>query len=212
MGSEERARIVSHRGAGFGYKPGTLQALVKAWQLGFSVELDLRVGPEGELLIAHDSEDKLLDHKFEELIGQALKDSISEHQIVAVNVKEDGVGKFFRAPDTSNFYFFDASVPELLKIKSQGYKTLRRWSEYEPPNIQTLEKLTDGVWCDQFNSSWMMSDPGFTETEGVRVFVSPELHGRAHMEFWKWFKSRYAESKFDFICTDFPLALEDYLD
>jgi hypothetical protein len=207
-----RERIYSHRGKGIPGHSGDndVSSLIACLEMGFSLETDLRLG-RGEVILSHDP---LPDHA--STLRQLLEGAVSfgAGPRLALDVKEDGLAPFLPEVAIPHFYF-DLSVPEAVKFKSAGLPILGRLSEHEP--LAQLELWTDlaGVWVDAFYGDWLEDEPTVLEWlesfAGEVIFVSPELHGRDHAELWAWLKDRWLANPNFGICSDFPLAFEEFV-
>lgn len=199
-------RIYAHRGVWASLEEqNTPDSIFLASQMGFGVETDFR-SSDGNLVISHDpllgSEPEKINHF--EFSGIP----------IALNIKEDGLtnqySEFLKKFPNEDSFIFDGSIPEMLKIKNAGLPHALRLSEYE----KELPWETKFIWVDAFVEDWWI-DSGLIENllkRHVPVFVSPELHGRDKSSAWNYFRKLKHSNKGMFgVCTDFPLALEEYL-
>ncbi len=198
-------RIIAHRGYWSDKQDqNTYKALIEAINKGYGIETDLWATEYGAL-ISHDAPDMERSINFEEGI---LKSShASSNPIMALNVKSSDLESVLpKLP--SNCFLFDASVPDMIKLMKAGHKVFTRMSEYERNPV--LAEQASGVWLDMFESDWMNdSDLRLLQAIGKDVvIVSPELHGRAHVEFWNklkyWGSERVLDLNKVMLCTDFP--------
>lgn len=143
----------------------------------FGIETDFRTR-NGEIIVSHDPPIRSADFAFEDVL--ALKTSL------ALNIKEDGLSdEFAKNAERLDSYsfFFDGSIPEMLKYRNRGLPHALRLSEYEP----NLPWKTPYVWLDSFISNWWIGNNQILDLleSGVKVVVvSPELHGRDYHEAW----------------------------
>lgn len=166
------------------------------------VEIDVRSGPSG-LYLAHDP--------FVE--GESLTHWLSRfhHQLLIVNVKEDGlepeVTSLLRTHSVKNYFFLDQAMPTLIKRGLAGIRdSAIRFSEYE--SIETVIKLANlssWVWIDFFHSPKL--DVGLIQVlKNLQLkvcLVSPELHGIERSEEIQVIKKRLGKAiaSIDAVCT-----------
>jgi hypothetical protein len=101
---------------------------------------------------------------------------------------------------------FDGSIPEMIKIRSLGFRHALRLSEFET----SLPWNPDLIWLDSFDSDWWLNNLDIEklikDTQINVVVVSPELHGRNAHKVWEFLASlSQSESENVSICTDSPL-------
>lgn len=200
-------RIYAHRGLwktdslGEEYK-NTLQAFEAAAARGFSIETDIR-DFNGEVVIGHDPlssltvELNLILSKFPEVN-------------FALNVKSDGLLKKLIVEPREyyqNSFFFDLSIPEYIKYVDSELILASRESEFEQIHLPRCKF----IWFDYFFEDWYLNSSIIEKLRTQRnptVIVSPELHGRPHMQCWKRMRDIFINNECLSICTDFP---EDFL-
>lgn len=205
--------ILAHRGYWTNAaEKNTPEALIKALQLGFGLETDIR-NNNSELIIAHDIDDPstyTCEHFFDDYCkhGKGLP--------LALNIKADGLqnelNRLLTKYGITNYFFFDMSAPQMLTYSRLKLSYFTRISEIEPAPILYAE--SNGVWLDQFNGEWItINDIKKHLLENKKVcIVSPELHRRPHETQWKHLKTGFEELKNDnvLLCTDFPTEAQKY--
>jgi hypothetical protein len=193
-------RIVAHRGLWQDKKDqNSLHSIRAALDAGFGVETDLwAIGANG--LIAHDYPSSTsglpdlltvltLDHR--------------KSALLALNVKSDGMTSLLCREDiaphlkTWDWFAFDMSIPETVRLSAANVPFVRRVSDYEPPPTNLLGI---GYWVDCYSGQY----PDFATDDKLTVFVSPELHGFDPEPAWEELKTLDGPSLNLAICTDFP--------
>ena len=200
-------KILSHRGY---WKQETEKNLVvafeRSFQLGFGTETDVR-DRAGELVICHDlpAGGELTFREFLKLYTQ-FKNNLP----LAINVKSDGLqskmGVLLKEFNVTDYFLFDMSIPDTLRSLNAQLKCFARISEYENPTEELLKSVS-GVWYDYFHPrSIDTKEVQHLLDKGLAVcLISPELHHREPLEFWKQIKvSRLHENAKLMICTDVP--------
>lgn len=200
----DKGRILAHRG--FWTRPeekNSPEALKRALGCGYGIETDVR-DLDGKLVISHDpprngapSFDWLLDEYV----------AIGSQAVLAINIKSDGLAGDIRTKlkerSIETAFFFDMSIPDTLGYLSAGLPVYSRVSEYEAaPAFET-----PGIWLDNFSGGFPQVKRASEFVAGNKsvAFVSPELHKRAHHEFWDELSIFVrANSESVLICTDFP--------
>lgn len=177
-------------------------ALLRALEHGFGIETDIRdFGTE--IVISHDPAiggELALEELFEAFAHS--------ESTLALNIKSDGLShklaKIIPESERSHYFAFDMSGPEYFKYGELGIRTFDRRSEFET-GFGTGKK-PDGIWLDAFTrDSWMLEWLAGGDGETIdTVVVSPELHGRPHLDFWRGLKELNVTDKLS-ICTDFPI-------
>jgi hypothetical protein len=198
-----KSHIFSHRGIWHNDIPNSSSAINKSINLGFSVEIDIRE-QNGEIVISHD----LALNKSVPLFMDFFPNSTR----FAINLKSDGLIPLINrnSLEQSDYFFFDGSIPEILKYKHEGFKTAVRLSEYE----QQVPWESSIIWLDSFHSDWWLNTKildSYSEKSEI-VIVSPELHGRSPKKVWENIASkiRSGNEKLS-ICTDFPEEFQKLL-
>lgn len=198
--------IISHRG--FWNSPdekNNRKAFENSFSLDFGTETDIR-DYNGDLVISHDIPDKhaLKVQVFFEIHGQ-----FDASLPLALNIKSDGLQdslkKLLQEYDISNYFVFDMSVPDMMLYLKEGFNVFTRQSEFEKE--PSFYDKAVGVWMDCFENDWVqVENIKFHLDNGKEIcLVSPELHKRDHVPFWK--KLRLLDkqtSRNVILCTDFP--------
>jgi hypothetical protein len=206
------SRIFAHRGLWLesGLPSGSMEAFKKAFESGFSVELDLRFD-SSEIIVQHDLEsDSRI--RFEDFLNLA-----SEHPKceLALNVKCDGLSEHLKELKIVNpHFYFDMSFPEKYKYIMNSLPVANRFSEFEYGDMLQAKY----AWVDCLNDDpveemfqeYLLKSNSYEKL----IFVSPELHKRNNLSLWKSVIQCIQANKKIGICTDSPLAflekLNDY--
>jgi hypothetical protein len=207
-------QLIAHRGYWLDPKEkNTDIAFSRALSHGFGIETDFR-DLNGQLVVSHDIP----------LVGAmaasefvALYRSCPVTAPLALNIKSDGlqhlVDQFIQDAGFQACFVFDMAVPDMYAYIGLGVPTYTRLSEYE--TVPSLLSSCQGVWLDAFESTWYdlsVINPILAQGKGVAI-VSPELHGRSHMELWQWLKmNKLHEQSLVSLCTDFPLQAQEFFD
>lgn len=198
--------IISHRGywKSSGEK-NSKKAFERSFSLGVGVELDIR-DYQGQIVVSHDIADNhcvKLETVFQ--LYQDIKSDVS----IALDIKADGLQqKLKELLETfriTNYFVFDMSLPDALIYLEYGLNTFTRLSEYEKEPL--FFKKATGVWMDSFKDDWIkIDDIKFHLDNGKKVcLVSPELHRRDHVPFWKRLRHLDEQaSRNTILCTDCP--------
>jgi hypothetical protein len=211
--------IIAHRGL---WKPpnkgNSIQEIVEAFSAGFGIEFDIR-DFRGKIAVAHDpiSDNPIL---LKELLSFLNHNFVTEPKpIVALNVKSDGLLDLFsedenRMLSNLNHFFFDMSVPESVKYAKHNRILATRVSELEPLRDGSNLSPREINWVDGFYENWWVNLPPekiFSEKTKICILVSPEIHGREHLQTWEWAKRNIAQG-FDIrLCTDYPVEALRFL-
>jgi hypothetical protein len=193
-------QVFAHRGfwTAFGNQPQLPQNSHKAFEraqvFGFGLETDIR-DYLGEVVISHDpvtSRDNLV------VLG-AISDYENE---VALNIKSDGLLNILNRDDLPrDYFFFDGSIPEMQKYRTQELETAVRVSE-----LERCQGNSTRLWIDFFeNPDWVDLYLDNLEENKTYVFVSPELHNQPNLKYWTKLKPHFLRNQNLKICTDFPL-------
>lgn len=204
--------FLSHRGLWkTRNEQNTLRAFDWAWESGFGIETDIR-DALGTLVISHDPP-----------IGRytLVQDFFAFYQArecqvpLALNIKADGLQKplkeLLQKYHIENYFVFDMSVPDALEYLDAGFKVFTRQSEYEI--LPSFYEEASGVWIDCFLTDWVDEDPlAYHLGKGKPVcLVSPELHNRDHLPFWRGLKERaVVKDARLMLCTDYPEEAKDF--
>jgi hypothetical protein len=200
--------IISHRGYWKKQsEQNTIRAFEKSLSLGFGIETDVR-DYKGELVIAHDIPN-------EECV--LLEDFFSLYKLykvinlpIALNIKSDGLQnklkKLLEVYEVRNYFVFDMSVPDGIFYIKNDLVTFTRESEYE--TYPAFYDYAHGVWIDQFFSDWIDKQTIINHINNNKkiCIVSPELHQRKYLDFWRKLKSiiEDLDSSQIMLCTDHP--------
>lgn len=212
-------KIIAHRGAWcrdelYGLtqcEKNSREAFVRAVKFGFGIETDFR-DICGKIVISHNppKADAMPAEEFFELLQPG--------QIVAVNVKADGLAEDLRklwqryAPNTQPFAF-DMSVPDTLGFVKARFPFYERRSEYEKDEVWST---ASGIWLDGFHSIWFDSEliTSLLKVGKPVCIVSPELHGRDYQDLWEKLKliiMAYPNFKnYLQLCTDAPYEAQRF--
>lgn len=205
-----RRKILCHRGYwDFPDEQNTRAAFSRAIEFGFGIETDIR-DVDTEVVIAH--------NPFEPK-GLLLSDFVREFAMssksrIALNVKSDGISNYcenlFNGFELTNYFFFDMSIPEHVEYVLRGLPTYSRLSDLEPTPFE--DKGIQGFWVDSFLADFDLAS--LVENDQLAnknlCFVSPELHGRDPIPFWKSLAELDKVMDFE-ICTDLPFELLEFL-
>lgn len=196
--------VLSHRG--YWLAPGeknTVAAFQRSFALGYGTETDVR-DHCGELVISHDP-----PRGGEITLAQLLTLAGKAQPALALNIKADGLAAMVAAEmarnNYTNWFVFDMSIPDTRMQLAASNPTYIRVSEIEqaPPFLD----VATGVWLDAFESDeWRIEALARMLQQGLKVcVVSPELHRRAHLPFWRQLKASglHASVKVS-LCTDLP--------
>ena len=178
-------------------------AFERAFAAGFGVETDLR-DLAGNIVVSHDPP------LGGELAFEALLSIADRHPgsaTLALNIKADGLQSLL-APSLSgrrNYFLFDMAVPDLVASVRHGLACFTRQSDVEREPV-LLDDVV-GVWLDSFASPLPdIEAAAALGAKGKRLaFVSPELHHRAHEDYWAFLRAHGLHlSPRTLLCTDFP--------
>lgn len=205
--------IIAHRGYWNNInEQNSLEAFERSLSLDFGIEVDIR-DYRSELVISHD-----LPNENSPKLSQLL-DIYSKKEnkpLIALNVKSDGLQHNLKMKldkyKINNYFIFDASVPDAINFIKLKMKTFTRQSEYE--STPAFYKLAEGVWLDEFYSSWIDEETlNFHHKNGKKIcIVSPELHKRDRDVGWKKYKKIiFKNPRISFsLCTDYPFEARNY--
>ena len=206
----KKENILAHRG--LWKKPSERNSkisLFEALKNGFGLETDIRYDKDFGLVISHDILNNCFNYlTLEELLIEYKKQKTNSK--LAINIKSDGLhSKLKETLDNfkiENYFIFDMSIPDLISGIKHNLIQYIRHSNFEDP--YPYKDLTQGVWIDKFNSEIPEKSEiiNLYKKWSSLVFVSPELHGRKYLDYWKFIKSFDKEFKIDpMLCTDYPL-------
>lgn len=171
----------------------------------YGVEVDVRSGPNG-LYLSHDPFVEGPD------LSEWLKSF--DHQLLIVNVKEDGLEDQvlleLRAKPHAKYFFLDQAAPTQIRRGMRGLTdSAVRLSEYESfDSVLKLANFAEWLWVDFFHEPEISIDNlvRFRET-GLRVcLVSPELHDLERSMEADSLRDVISEAPHlvDAVCTKFP--------
>jgi hypothetical protein len=206
-------QILSHRG--YWQKPEEKNGLVafeRSFSLGFGTETDFR-DCNGELVISHDLPIQNV-LKAEDFFKLLLSKSLDVP--IAINIKSDGLQRLLISAiekySFDNYFLFDMSVPDAIQSLKAGLRIFTRQSEIE--TIPVLYEEAAGVWMDAFqNDNWINENIVSRHLENGKsvCLVSPELHGRSHLDFWNRLRRfRTIDENQIMLCTDLPEKARDF--
>jgi len=205
--------ILAHRGFWHHEKEkNSNAAFARAFQHGFGVETDIR-DLDGELVISHDMPRREGRFTLSEFLS--LYTSYRNRTTLALNIKSDGIQDQLRNIllefDVDNYFVFDMSIPDTLGYAKLHMNFLSRHSDIEKEPL--LYEESQGIWMDELQHEWIdASAIARYRTLGKKIcLVSPELHGRGHIEKWKI----YQEVNQIFpngmsLCTDYPESANEF--
>jgi glycerophosphoryl diester phosphodiesterase len=205
-------KIISHRGFWLNeFEKNSAKSFERSFQEGFGTETDVR-DLAGRLVISHDMPiggELELSH----FLFLASSYQLAEQPALALNIKSDGLAialgaELVNYPELDVFVF-DMSVPDMRSYFNAGFKVFTRMSEVEMDAVW-IEK-SSGVWLDSFASDWFSSDLIVELLNlGKRVcLVSPELHGRDHLDLWDKILSLRGNDRL-ILCTDYPIQAKSF--
>lgn len=198
--------ILAHRGYwNESVDKNSFIALERALANGMGFESDLR-DYMGELVISHDVANGI-SVKAKEVFQLLAKKE--DKFCFAINVKSDGLKDLLRAQvercKISNYFCFDMSVPQMVEYQEAGLTYFTRQSEVEQHPV--MYENSAGVWIDAFwDDNWITGKLISEHLQnGKRVcIVSPEFHGREHLEFWRKLRVVAGSAQGIMLCTDLP--------
>ena len=204
--------VLCHRGLWHKEKEMNMsKSFHNAFSSGLSIETDIRDYGD-KLVISHDS-----PYCKSMSVAELFKiyQQYNNLNTLALNIKSDGLQlrlkKLIEDFNIKNYYVFDMSVPDTLDYKERNLKFFSRQSEIE--KVPVLYDSAIGIWLDMFYSDWITLSDIIIHVENDKKlsFVSPELHGREHISFWKKVKKWEITLGVDFmLCTDFPYDAKEY--
>lgn len=205
-------KILSHRG----YwekedEKNSVNAIKKAFDKGFGIESDIR-DLDGKLVISHNPADSTCP--LAEDVFKLMRDNQDKY-CFAINIKADGLNEILEELlakyRIDNYFTFDMSVPQMLEYREKGIRYYTRQSEYEKEPV--LYKESAGVWVDAFeDDKWITEELIQKHMENGKIvcIVSPDLHKKNNLEFWKRLSSFKIDWKQIMLCTDNPDDAKEY--
>ena len=205
--------ILSHRGCWTkSEEKNSLLSITKSFELNFGIETDLR-DFNSEIVISHDIPSSN-NYSLEVLLKTYSKYQFKNLQL-ALNIKADGlhfaIKKLIEKYSLSNFFVFDMSVPDTINYINLSIPFFTRQSEYE--QMPAFYEKASGVWLDAFREIWYKHELILHHIDNNKkvVMVSPELHGREHIDFWNFLKEHKIHLLNEVsLCTDFPIEANTY--
>ena len=206
-------KIIAHRGMWKkAEEQNTSGALIDAIGCSFGFETDVR-DYNGKLVISHNiatASSICFDDLFGKIQGK------SNGSIFALNIKADGLIELLKDKldeyHIENYFTFDMSVPQQIEYVNAGINVFTRQSEIEVTPI--LYDEAKGIWIDGFYGYDWITEGLLNEHigNGKKIcIVSPELHQRKdYMDFWREIKDMRLDSKYIYICTDYPENAKEY--
>lgn len=219
--------ILSHRGIGFGEKENSTESFKKALTSGFGLEIDVRLGINGGVVIGHDPPSSDAASLLE--VAAVVKTS---HNTVAVHLKEQ-VEEVWRPvceafSGRPNIFLFDPAIETAKAIKFAFPDIKLAFSvgeQHYSPTIYLLEEVLilpecDYIWWDE----WVRAGSVYNKRQLEKIrstdkhlyVISPELHKstnpphqQAEVPEQCW--AQLAAFGVDGICTDFPQQLDDFI-
>lgn len=187
-----------------GLEQNSIDAFQLAFEKGFGIEVDIR-DFFGTIVISHDPPTQP-NLEFQDLVELA---SNFPDLPIAINVKSDGLANELATHQIANpHFFFDMSFPQARDFVRRGLTVASRVSEYEPVDRARQPDL----WVDAFEADWYFGEPQAMTAianSSRAVFVSPELHGRAHQKSWNSLGPLIQENSSLGICTDYVLEFSE---
>jgi hypothetical protein len=193
--------LIAHRGLwSKTNSKNSLKSLKIALFNNIHIETDIR-DYNGEIYISHDP----INANSNQIL---LRDLISAHKQlkskskIFLNVKSDGLLTLMRDEIflKNKLFFFDMSTPELVIYLKNKMDILIRKSDVEDYKIHN--NLYSGYWIDSFyDNQWFFKKNRTILKNKFYSFVSPELHQKDHLDFWKQL-SKLNHHKNIYLCTD----------
>lgn len=229
--------IFAHRGLKLEHLENTMPAFKAASELGFGIELDVRLIKDEQLVCAHDAVSELGSLTMFEDVAKEVISLFGQQQKAALHLKYDEQGdeqleRLVHAFSKYNLYdkafVFDLTfdTAEKLRRMDSGIQlAVSVGEENYAPTIYTWEQAQDHlnvfdiVWWDEWKKSGSVYNEEMKKAihkAGKPIYaISPELHldhGHPHAE------SGYEQDWKDFIkwsiegvCTAYPREFEKLL-
>ena len=206
-------KFLAHRGRWFQVEEkNSLSAIQSAFEHGYGIETDIR-DFNGQLVISHNvaTEESPSAREMLKIYRETGCESM-----LALNVKADGIQvllePLLEEYQIKNYYLFDMSIPELIVNEAQGLRYYTRHSDVEP--VCVMYDRAAGVWMDSFyDEQWLKTDAIAEHLQAGKevAIVSPELHGKEHLETWRRLKeSGLTDAENLYLCTDRPDEAKEY--
>jgi hypothetical protein len=198
------SQIFAHRGYWHTKSDqNSIKSIKTAKLKNFSAEIDLRYS-NGKIIVSHDDSNYLLSKDIREFDLTGIR--------LALNIKSDGLFNesniLEKLLQNDKSFFFDGSIPEMLKYRELDLPHALRLSEFE----KTIPWATSYIWMDGFYSDWWLKSNGIRKymDKSEVIMVSPEIHNRPHKNSWDWIIARKIEGYSLSICTDLPEEFVKY--
>lgn len=209
---EHAMKILAHRGYwGENIKNNSPEALHRALENGFGFESDIR-DYCGKMVISHDI--ATADSQNAEEVLDWLAEFQDEY-CFAINIKSDGLKtqllEHLRRRNLKNYFTFDMSVPQMIEYRELGLTYFTRQSEVEDQPV--LYEDAAGIWIDGFFGDVWIDEAllqSHIAANKTICLVSPDLHKREHMEFWKRLRSYSIAFERIMLCTDHPMQAREF--
>ena len=212
------SKIFAHRGVWYDIgEQNSSVSFVRAFEAGFGIETDIR-DSGGEIVISHDIPKLGFELTLRRFL--LLAESYKWRGHLALNIKSDGLltllNEVFDEFPTymDRLFLFDMSIPEHVKYTSSSvFNLYQRVSEIES-GLNENYLRSSGYWVDNFSGEF--DQLNFVKNSMFHhrnyCLVSPELHGRSYLEFWKELLSFSIVDDHGFgICTDHAEAFAQFV-
>lgn len=200
--------IFSHRGIGFGEKENSLEAISKAVEQGFSVEVDLRL-KNNHIILSHDSSVRIEDKSN---FSNILKIARSNPKIFfALHLKENSADLFKKSADSIKEYRncflfvtdFDQDKFIINSSKIVKRENLALYVTSKGVNLDLAEKV-GSFWLDETKDNIYGDLDHFISFNKRIICCSPELFLPEHNNERKRLKQIANQNDKIFgICSDF---------
>lgn len=208
----DKIKILAHRGFWTSQiERNSENAIKNALAKGFGFESDIR-DYCCKLVISHDiaTEQSFDAAKIFELLA-----TYNDEFCFAINIKSDGLKdlllQLIEKFNIKNYFAFDMSVPQMIEYADAGLTFFTRQSEVEK-NPVMYEKAS-GIWIDGFfGDDWITEKLLQAHLDcGKKIcLVSPELHKREYVDFWKKISTFDLKWENVMLCTDKPDEAKDF--
>jgi len=197
-------KIIAHRGFWkYPEEKNSLVAFKRAADHNFGVETDIR-DFDGRIVISHDI--PCSQHSFLDL-DEFIDKFKFVNNLLAINIKSDGLSALVNKSLLNykeEYFCFDMSIPDTLGYINSKLNVYTRYSEEE--NLPFL-RFSAGIWLDSFYGNFSLIEAlnALIYHKKRICIVSPELHGRKHMSFWRdLMNSEHFNNPNLSLCTDYP--------
>lgn len=231
--------IFAHRGLKLEYPENTLAAFKAAADLGFGIELDVRLREDGELVCVHDRDVQamLSAPKFEDVVKRVITEYGKERK-AAIHVKGDEQGEeqmrillevFGRYQLHAKALLFDLTIETAEKTRGKDPNieiALSVGEDNYSPTIYTWQQvrehldLFDTVWWDEWKipgSVYIREIARAIHETGKKIYaISPELHlshGHPHAaQGYEEDWEKFIQLGIEGVCTAHPRELKALLE